>query len=119
MSVRARIDMLEVDDERSGSNGHGGGGRRAFGLDLKRWRRETSDCAQKDTVEADDERSDSKGRGWSVRRAIGFEMTRWRQETSGGDRMDTVWAGDEWVTKGNEQRPCDTHGKIFVKSTAY
>ena len=86
MSVRARIDMVEVDDERSGSNGHGGGGRRAFGLDLRRWRRETSDCAGKDTVEADDERSDSKGRGWSVRQAIGFEKTWWRQETSGSQR---------------------------------
>ena len=74
MSIRAQIDMLDVDDEQSGSNGHGGGGRRAFGLDLKRWRRKTSDCAQKDTVEVDDERSDSKGHGWSVRQAIGFKM---------------------------------------------
>ena len=35
---------------------------------------------------------------------------------SGGDWMDMVWAGDEWVIKGNQQRPYDTHGKIFIKS---
>ena len=38
---------------------------------------------------------------------------------SSGDWMDTVWVGDEQVTKGNQQRSCDTHGKIFIKSMAY
>ena len=32
-SGQAQMDMLEVDDKRSGSNGHGVGGRRAFRLD--------------------------------------------------------------------------------------
>ena len=39
---------------------------------------------------------------------------------SSGNWMDMmVWVGDERVTKGNQQRPCDTHGKFFVKSMAY
>ena len=86
--VRARMDTVEVGDERLrsnrhggggwrvfelewtwwrwsgwGSNGHDGGGRQAFGLNLRRWRWETSVCARVDMVEVDGERVGSNGHG--------------------------------------------------------
>ena len=49
MGVRARFETV-VGDERLRSKGHGGGRKRAFGPDPRRWRRKTSDCTRIDEL---------------------------------------------------------------------
>ena len=82
MSVRAQMDTVDVGDEHSGSNGHNGGAKQAFGLDLRQWRRETSNRVQINMVKMGNKRSGRNQDGGSGRRAIALKWTQWRQEVS-------------------------------------
>ena len=92
----ARIDVVDVGDERSGSSWHGGGGTWATRLERTWWRCDMSGCTQVDKMEAGDEHSSSNWHDGGGRRAVRLELMWWMHEMSVLAQIDMVGVADKW-----------------------